>query len=145
MEKLVFIPFIFLMLAVAPLTAAAVDWITANQFTVQWDHSGLEGGYILPAGDTIEFRIYLADSINDPDLQGPISDDWQTPNLEYTLTLLTEGKFYVGVQAVRLREGSIISNSRIAWSKNVADCADGQAFGVVYYLNPLLPFGLSVK
>ena len=59
---LLFILTVFLF--IIPLPVAAFDWHTANQTTIAWDAVTLnQDGGTLPAADTVEYSVYVSDSI----------------------------------------------------------------------------------
>ena len=76
---------------VAVPAAHALNWHTANQATVAWDPvTTLADGSAIPAGSTIEYTVYLANSITDPGKTNP-SEIATVAATEYTITLNTEG------------------------------------------------------
>jgi hypothetical protein len=131
------------MLLLTPF-AGSVEWKTTNQATVQWDAvATLENGDPLPAGNTVAYRVYLANAVTDPNKDNP-TNLTPTPisQLTMTLTLNVEGKYFVGVQAVRYDEsGTEIGVSTINWS-DVNGAATPNPFGLVHYLLPATPMNL---
>jgi len=117
-------------------TANALDWHTANQSTVGWGEVTTVGnGNPIPAGSTITYQTYLANSVTDPDKLNPADTGIVTIN-EKIYTLNTEGKFYVGAKSLRNVDGEILESSTIAWSDIAEFCKDGITFGLRYYLIP---------
>jgi hypothetical protein len=51
----------------------AQEWHTTNQITVVWDAvTEMQGGAVIPETDIIEYRVYLANAITDPDKMNPL-------------------------------------------------------------------------
>jgi len=117
-------------------TVYALDWHTANQATVGWSEvTTLAGGNPIPAGSTITYQTYLANAVTDPDKTNPSDTGIVTTN-EKIYTLGTEGKYYVGVQALRNVDSETLESSTIAWSDIAEFCLDGITFGLRFYLIP---------
>ena len=118
--------------------AHAVEWKTMNQATVDWDAvTALISGAPVPENNSIKYRVYLdkGDKAN-PQVLG------DTDQLQYTITLNEEGRFIVGVSAVRFDEnGTEIGESEINWS-DVNGGGTPNPFGFVHYLKPASPGGL---
>lgn len=112
---------------------AETNWHTANQTTVAWDQD-LSG---IPAAE-VKWNIYLANAATDPQKANPVKIGTATAK-EYTVTLNTEGRFFVGVAAFRTVDGTDLE-SDIAWSDQATP-----AFGIQYFLVPLKPSGLILK
>jgi len=126
-----------LFLVFAPVALAEVgNWHVANQTTVAWDAvTVLSDGSPLPTGDTIEYKIYLANSVTDPSKTNPV-EVGRTAALQFTITLGTEGRFLVGFQSIRISGGADVGESVIAWSDDPAACLNNETFGLVYFLPP---------
>lgn len=122
--------------------AFCVEWRSTNQATVAWDAvTTLADGSALPAGHYVHYRIYLANAMTDPDKTVPAILG-ETAELQYTMTLNTEGKYYVGVQTVRYDETDAeITVSDINWS-DVNGEYTPNPFGLVHYLAPEAPKNL---
>lgn len=122
--------------------AEAVEWKALNQATVEWEAvSANEAGDPLPAGDTVKYRVYLANAVTDPDKTNAVLLG-ETDQLEYILTLNTEGRFVVGVSAVRYDDaGTELEESAINWS-DVNGEATPNPFGFEHYLKPAVPKNL---
>jgi len=117
-------------------TAYALDWHTANQSTVGWNEVTTMGnGNPIPDGSVITYQTYLANSVTDPNKLNPADTGIVTVN-EKIYTLNAEGKFYVGVKALRNVDGEVLESSTIAWSDIAEFCKDGITFGLRYYLIP---------
>ena len=118
-------------------------WHTANQVTVAWDAvTTLSNGGPIPAGDSVKYKVWLKNAVTggDPTELGEITD------LEYTITLNTEGKYFVGVSALRYTsEDMLLNESTISWS-DVAECTGVEGlFGIQYFLPLKSPGGLKKK
>ena len=120
------------------VSALSIEWKTANQATVQWDAvTTLSDGNPVPSDNSVKYRVYLANAVTDPDKTNP---SLLTTNpisaLEYIITLNTEGKYYIGVSAVRYDStGAEIADteSDINWSDTNGESTPNP-FGLVYYI-----------
>lgn len=135
---------IFLVLVLTFSTSVfAQEWITMNQSTVSWDAvTEMQGGVVIPETDIIEYKIYLSNAITDPDKTNPA--EIETVNAtSYTITLVDEGSYFVGLQTVRsLADGTFAGESIIGWTDDPAIVLDGHTFGLRHFLPPLVPTGL---
>ena len=117
-------------------------WHTANQATVAWDAvTTLSNGDPVPAGDIVKYKVWLKNAMTggEPVELGEVAE------LEYTVTLNTEGKYFVGVSALRYTsENILIGESIICWSDTVACTAEGP-FGIQYFLPLMGPINLRLK
>lgn len=121
---------------------ADVSWFTANQKTVMWDAvtTNTSGGTI-PDTDTIEYVLYLSNTITDPSKSNP-AEVGTTTELTYTITLNVEGLYYVGIKSVRkLPDGVIAGESEVVWSDNPLYVSNGNTFGLRYFLPPSIISG----
>jgi len=139
---------IFLVLfLVFSIPAFSQEWHTTNQITVIWDASTeLEGGLVISETDIIEYRVYLSNAITDPDKTNPVEIDI-TGDTSYTITLVNEGQYFVGLQTIRTilvgpNDETIIEESYIGWSDDPAIVRDGVTFGIRHFLPPMVPVGL---
>lgn len=125
---------------VAASLAFAQVWHTANQATIGWDAvTTIEGGAPLPAGDTIEYVVYLSNAITDPGKDNPVEVATLT-DLTQLITLNTEGRYFVGVKAVRkIQDGTEVGESEVSWSDNPQVVLNGDTFGLRYFLPPSGP------
>jgi len=122
--------------------AYAVTWHTANQSTIAWDAvNTLSSGEPIPAGDVIQYKIYLVTPTENRDNPTEIG---VTEGLEFTITITTEGEFYPGVRAVRLSNGVPVGESEISWSDN-PEATNENPFGIRYFLPPASITGMKVK
>lgn len=113
--------------------ARAQEWHIANQLTMAWDPVGLEGGGSPGAGE-ITYTVYL---MKEGELEQEIESGVQTT--EFTFTFPQEGRYFLGVKAVRIVDGNEIESSRIAWSNT-----DGSPnnWGALHYARPTVPVSL---
>lgn len=139
MRKLITVSIIVLLFAAV---ATAVEWRVTNQATVSWDPvMTLENGDPLPATDSIKYKVYLSNAATDPGKTNPVLLG-ETDQTQYTLTLNTEGKFIVGVTAVRYNESAEeVGESEINWS-DVNGAATPNPFGLLFYHPPASPVNL---
>ena len=122
--------------------AGSLEWKATNQATIAWDQvTTLENGDPLPANNTIKYRVYLANAVTDSDKTNPALLG-EIDQLQYTLTLNSEGKYFVGVQSVRYDENALeIEVSTVNWS-DVNGAMTPNPFGLVHYLPPAAPANL---
>lgn len=123
--------------------ADALQWHTANQTTIQWDAvTELSNGSPIPAGNEIRYNVYMANAITDA---GKESAVLITPEpiieTQYVVTLGVEGKYLVGVSAVRLDNGEIVDESAINWSDTNGEYTPNP-FGLRYYIPIPMPKNL---
>ena len=125
------------------VSAFSQEWHTANQITVHWGAvTELEGGIAIPATDTIEYRVYLANAITDPDKTNP-AEIGIAGDTSYVITLVGEGQYFVGLQTIRkLANGELIGESYIGWTDDPAIVLDGHTFGLRHFLPPLVATGV---
>lgn len=134
--------FVVLFLVLLAGIALAQTWHTANQATVAWDAVLLDNGDPIPPTDTIEYVVYLANAITDPDKNNPV-EVATTTNLEQLITLNVEGSYFVGVKAVRkIADGTNVGESAVAWSDDPQYCQNGETFGLRYFLPPAAPINM---
>jgi hypothetical protein len=121
----------------------AQTWYTANQSTLGWDSvTTVSNGDPLPVGDVLKYRVYRKNAVTGgtPTVVSPAGDIVVN---EFTITLDTEGSYFVGVSAVRYdSSGAEIGESSLAWSDDPIYCANGEDFGIRYYFLPGNPVGL---
>jgi len=124
--------------------ACSQEWHTGNETTIGWDAvTTLQNGDPIPAGSTVTYDVHLANAITDPDKENPVKiTTVPIPTLEYTITLGTEGKFFVGLSANRVVDGDIVGVSEIKWSDDPSACEGGNTFGLMYFVPPAGPCGM---
>lgn len=125
-----------LLIVLSARSALAVDYKIANQMTLEWAVTAP-----VNAGEQIEYAIYIAPSTDKP----AATKLWQGPEVQYTVTLSTEGLFLFGLQTVRLVDISgtmtVVSQSPIGWSDDPLIAPT--PFGAQHFLPP--PAGSGFK
>lgn len=138
------VPLAALIIIAVPLVPDAFEWHIANQVTVAWDAvTDRSDGTPLPTGDGIEYVVYTANELTDPDKQNIGDPVWTGTATEATLTMAVEGSFMVGVRAIRMVDGVNVGESDISWSDNPAAVSDEGEFGLRYWLPPGIPGGIK--
>lgn len=126
------------LLVILPARAMALEYKVANQITLTWDATAP-----VNAGEGIEYAIYQAP---EGDKSSPVKL-WQGPELEYTVTLSTEGVYVFGIETYRLVDigGTMtaVSNSAIGWSDDPAVAP--APFAVRHYAPPPMATGFGTK
>lgn len=115
----------------------AQTWFTANQVTFAWDAVAK----VLPTDQPNKYQVY---SRNDAvSLGTKISGEITSTQLLVAFT--TEGRYYLGVEAIRYPAGETIGiQSERAWSNVAKDTAGGVPFGVMYFVRPGIVSGLKL-
>lgn len=123
--------------------AFGITWHTANQATIEWDAVTTNiNGDPLPPDETVEYVVYLANAVTDPNKTNP-AEVWRGAAATATITLNVEGRFLVGVKAVRkLSDGTTATESVVNWSDDPLVCLGGTDFGLRFYLPPMGPINL---
>jgi len=121
------------------------EWHEANQATVAWNVTTmLADGSDVPADNTVEYAVYLANAITDPGKTSPALVQDNIAGLSYTITLGSEGKYFVGIQAIRkVADGTEVARSSIGWSDDSGTAT--VPFGLIRYVPPQGVTGLSVQ
>lgn len=114
--------------------ALAQTWHTANQATVEWD------AVTVPADSTVEYVVYLANAITDPNKNNPTEVATLTGTSQL-ITLGVEGSYFVGVKSRRIltADGSNVGESDISWSDDPTRVQNGETFGLRYFVPPDAP------
>lgn len=122
------------------VNAYAIDWYSTNQATVEWDYESTWAEWVNSGvNNKVKFNLYLKNStdgtpvILTPD---PISE------VMYTVTLRDEGKYFIGVSAVKMLGNEVVSESEISWSDVPEVCASLKDFGIKYFTQLNQPLGL---
>lgn len=134
------------LLLLASTAYAQFNWVTANQGTFQWDAVITDGdGDPVPAGTHVEYQSNYVNSLADPIKANPILVE-QTTALQSTITFPGKGRFWVGVTAHLVDDGSgeILQTSDFAWSDVPANCKDGNTFGFQIFAAMPTPGGLVI-
>ena len=121
--------------------SGAQEWKTLNKAQVSWDAVTQDiDGKPLPATDTIKYEVILADSVNKENIKVL----WTGPEVTALITLTAEGKYFLGVRALRYQGEEKIGESEISWSDDPA-ATNGSPFGVVYFILPKKPTGVTLN
>lgn len=148
-KKVTFLGIILFLVAIFSIwticDAYAQEWHIANQITISWDAvTKMEGGAIIPETDIIEYKVHLANAIIDPEKTNSVEIGIADECI-YTLTLNTEGQYFVGLQTLRMKpDRTLIAESVIGWSDDPAIVANGAIFGLQYFVPPLPPHNVRV-
>jgi hypothetical protein len=113
--------------------AAAQVYYPADSLNVAWD------SVVVPSGSTVEYAVYTrltTQGVGEAQLRTTV----QNPSAAVQFT--SEGRYFVGVKAVRKVGGQEVASSEISWSDNATSCQGGVTFGAVYYSAPSAPKGL---
>jgi hypothetical protein len=124
-----------------------VDWTTANQSTVAWDPvTQTSDGTVIPAGDTMEYNLFLVKAASSDRNADKILKDTVTTT-EYVFTFDQEGRWLAGIQAIRTPEASPEDKkySGIIWSDNADTTLVPKPFGFIYFATPADPGGFGPK
>lgn len=139
MKKLVFL---FLLL-LPVIVFAQVEWVTDNPLTIAWDAiTTKDDGTPLGPTDTVVYGVYIRDVKTA--VETKITD---VPGTTYTHTFTTEGRYHMGVTAIRgidNGDGTItVTESAINWS-DVDGVMTPNPFGSRYFISPSIPPNLRV-
>lgn len=138
-----------MVVAAVALTAGAAiaeDWYPANGSTLAWvmNYTATRADgttFTIPANE-ITFRVYRVLSVNttkaNPEFLG------NTTEKTFLVRFAEEGKYHLGVQAVRTVAGVEPLSSPIGWSDD-ATITNGKPFGVVFVVPPATPTGIQVE
>ena len=128
---------LFLLLALPLNAQAQIIWHGADQITVEWDapDPALADGSALPVGDSLAYRVYYKEAGNP---QATPIEVTTAPIIEQTLviTVPPEIQLFYGVRALRMRDGSELSQSEYAWSNDPDATGENPPWGVVRYMSP---------
>lgn len=135
---------LFFLISVCP-SVHSQEWHIANQATITWDAvTTLANNATIPESNTIEYNVWLSNADTDPDKLNPVAVGTTSETL-YVVTLNVEGQFFVGLQTVRKSsEGTLLGESGIGWTDDPAIAANGDIFGLQYFVPPANAFGVGV-
>ena len=135
--KKIILPIAIILIMTFAGFAQAFEWHSANQVTVLWDAvTKLSDGSDIPATSTIKYKIYLRDE------SGTIAENQEVDTISALITFVNEGKYHVGISAVRYENTTEIAESDVTWS-DVSGMPD--PFGFLFYLKPEVPAGLRMQ
>lgn len=123
---------LFIMIVLSTFVHAQT-YYPADSLTVAWD------AVTVPAGSTVEYAVYSRATSQGVG-EGTLKTTTQIPSAAIQFT--TEGRYFIGVKAIRKVSGQEVSSSDISWSDVGANCQGGIAFGAIYYSAPSAPKGL---
>lgn len=125
--------FVTLMWCFHPGVAQSQTWYPTNQITLAWDPvTTLDGGDPIPAGMTIQYRVYIAPVLDGGGIGTPEQKVVTNTTQQVPITFTVQGKYWVGVMSA-LMEGQVeVATSTINWSNDPANCQGNVAFGVIY-------------
>ena len=121
-----------------PSLVKAIEWEIANEKTVSWDAvTTMVDGSPVPDGDTILYRLFLV-SDNSTDRIADKTTAGETDLLTYTLVLENEGRWIVGIRAIRTPQASPEDKqfSEIVWSDDENTENVPNPFGLIYFAIP---------
>ena len=145
MKSLLSIIVLISFLAISCLVSGQ-EWVTANQATVTWDAvTKLSNNSTISETNNIKYEIYLSNIITDADRSNPVQVG-TTNATSYTVTMTTQGKFFVGLRTVlEDANGTFLNKSVIGWTDDPAIVHEGRIFGLRYYFPPLPPTGVQAE
>ena len=118
----------------------AQTWHSTNQVTIGWDAvTTLSNGDPIPPGDSVTYRVYIADADNDPDKTNKTLID-EVSDIQYTIQFVQEARYFIGISAVR--NATVSVESTISWSDDPTICLNNEDFGVVFFHPLSNPTGL---
>lgn len=118
-------------------TAQAQQWYTTNQATLAWDAvTKLVDGRPLPEGNVIQYKVYLANAVTDSGKTNPIEVGTGIVETRYVITLNQEGKYFVGIRAVRIVGGEAVAQSEVTWADDPASNPQPGPFGLRFFESP---------
>lgn len=125
--------------ATATPSRAATSWFPANQKTVAWDApTKLADGSLVPAGDMVKYQVWSKRGTD-----APVKIQAEDTKTQMTLSFSNEGRYLIGVQAIRYPAGETVGlPSAITWSDSADVVSVPEPFGLVYYVAPQDPKGL---
>lgn len=135
---------VFFLVAIYTL-AHSQEWHVANQATITWDAVAvLSDGSAIPTDNLVEYELWLVNADIDPDKANPVRVGTASETL-YVVTLNVEGRFFVGLQTLRkASDGTLLGKSDIGWTDNPEIVANGETFGLQYFLPPASTRGVGL-
>lgn len=133
-----------LILGLAVLAWAADVFYPTNQGTLEWDAvTTMTNGLPVPATDAMAYNVFIKNEATAVETKANATDI-VTPT--YTITFANEGKYRVGIQAVRIIKTGGVETGRsvsaIAWSSDPLAVSAGQTFGFEFYTPPKAPINM---
>jgi hypothetical protein len=135
MKKLLLILVVLLMSSV--VVAQEIEWVVANQATVQWDEvTTLESGNPISSG-IITYEVFIVKAEQDKSEGISLG---VTSELNFLITFTEEGSYLWGVRTLR-QVNSDIMRSVISWSDDGPSNLSGIPEGVKFFELPAAPKG----
>ena len=119
-------------------TCFSLDYITTNKAKISWEAvTTLESGEVLPQGSVIKYMVYTMNqsSINQEIKEVPYSSTFDGSQTSCIITFTEEGKYIIGIKALRIINSSTTCESKIAWSNDEV-ATNNKTFGVQYFSSP---------
>ena len=142
--------------------ASAQVWHPANQVTLAWDAVTMPDcvcvdppctpnevcpgpEYPSPAAGEVKYQVYIRSTLVETGTKyGP-----EIPQTSAVISLnqLGYGNYFLGVESIAYYQGQSVGvkSTSIAWSDVAANCANGEAFGVTYWMAPSMVKGLRLQ
>jgi hypothetical protein len=125
--------------------ASDITWHQLNDATVGWDAvTTFENGSQIPDSDIVKYMVFVAE----PGKKDEKQNMGETELIEFKVGVPGEGKWFVGVMAIRyrLKDGEItnLGESVIAWS-DLDEFTNSNPFGIEFYFKPAAPLNLRKK
>lgn len=129
---------------VVSLPAQAVDFTVVNQKTISWAPvTKTTEGNDIPAGDTIKYQVWLVQDQAAKDTAIKVGPELDVTS--YTITFTAEGRWLVGVEAIRIPAASTddVRRAPITWSDSDDTALVPAPFGFIYFEAPAQVGGLG--
>jgi len=111
-----------------PGLSPAQTWHSTNQVTIAWDPAEMPDGAV----GVLTYDVWIVESTAAKNTAVKATRVASPPA---TVTFDKEGKYFLGVQTVRIIAAGDEVSSTINWS-DIAAGTGGNPFGVVYYAAP---------
>ena len=116
--------------AFAAPVLAEDDWRVTDQATIYWDAvTTLENGDPITADNGVLYAVYIRNTTG-----GEPIKVGSTQETSFVLTFEEEGKWRVGISAVRVTPTADLIESATSWSDDPVAVAEGATFGVTHYI-----------
>lgn len=141
MRKIVMISSILLLLLSFSAFASDLSWHTANELTLAWSPvtKNNQGESI---SDVIHYEIAIV-SASSVDRNKDKVIIGSTEATQHQIEFNEEGRFILGVRAVRIIEGEALSTSTWAWSDDPSAAKEGRVFGGQFFFPLASPQGMQ--
>jgi hypothetical protein len=104
-------------------------WHPANQVTVAWDAVTSESG-------AVQYVVYRQQVTHTTgEVIGEPVEIVTTANTQAVITFDMQGAFILGAKTQLVDDaGTVLAESTMAWSNDPAACANGETFGIRYFV-----------